>query len=184
MSIRRIVLLLVIFLIVSPLCGYHKIRLSLAGGYFFENPTAGKGTFSLAPKITIAYPVTPKIKDINMEFGVVNIYEAQVTGGALQAAGFGIGIRIHYNAFGFVRPYFNHEILTRMLFDPSKEGSAKTYSVLLGLGADFPFDPSREKESPSVFVDFAYVFYDTVFFNIEEENYKSLCMTIGTAVPF
>lgn len=180
----KICLLLFLALIVPPVCGYHKIRLSLAGGYFFENPTAGNGTFSLAPKITIAYPVTPKIKDINMEFGVVNIYEAQITGNAMQAAGFGIGIRINYNVFGFVRPYFNHEILTRIINDPSKEGNARTYSILLGLGADFPFDPSREKESPSVFADIAYVFYDTVYFDVLEENYKSLCLTIGTAFPF
>ncbi len=177
-------LFLILLFSVSQSYGYHKARFSLAAGHFLENPSAGNSTYSLAPKITIAYPVTPKTRDINMEFGVVNIYEAQISGNAFQAAGFGIGIRIHYNGFGFVRPYFNHEILTRLLFDPSKEGSAKTYSVLLGLGADFPFDPSRDKESPSVFVDFAYVFYDTVFFNTEEENYKALCLTIGTAVPF
>ena len=177
-------LVLIAFVIADPSYAYHKIRLSLAGGYFLENPSAGSGTYSLAPKITIAYPVTPKSRDINMEFGVVNIYEAQVTGDALQAAGFGIGIRIHYNAFEFVRPYFNHEILTRIISDPSKEGSAKTYSILLGLGADFPFDPSREKESPSVFLDFAYAFYDVGFFEVHEEKYRGLYLTIGLAVPY
>lgn len=176
--------LAVLLLQALPVFAKHKIRLSAASGYFIENRLAGDGTVSLAAKLTVAYPVTPREKDINMEIGILSLYEAQLSGDAVQVPGFGFGIRIFYNGFGSVRPYFNHEVLTRIINAAGKNGSAKTYSILLGLGLDFPLEQGREKEVPSIFADLSYVFYDTGYFEIAGDKVKSINLTAGYSFPF
>ena len=169
---------------VPAVFGGHKIRLSAAGAYFIENGLAGAGTYSITPKITIAYPVTPRERPFNMEIGILTIYEAQLSGAAVQSPGFGFGIRIFYNEWATVRPYFNHEIMTRIVYAAGTSGAAKTYSVLLGLGLDFPLEPGREGEKPSLFADISYLFYDTGYFETRGHEVKSLGLTLGYSFPF
>jgi hypothetical protein len=177
-----IVLALIIF--ASGIRAEHKVRISLAGGYAFENTLAGRGTFSISPKVTIAYPISPKEKDFNAELGLLGIYETQITGSDLRVPGFGFGIRIFYNNWTFVRPYFNHEVLTRLIYINGRNNSARTFSVLLGLGADFPLDADRIKESHSVFIDLSYVFYNSVYFDTAEDSVKTVFFTAGYSLPF
>ena len=181
---KRYIIILILALTASSLHAEHKVRVSLAGGYSLVNDLAGSGTFSFSPKVTIAYPITPKDRDFNAELGLVGLYEAQITGNDLRAPGFGFNLRIFYNNFGFIRPYFNHEILTRILFMNGKNNSATSFSVLLGLGADFPLAQDRPKETPSVFADISYVFYNVGYFNTAESRVKTLFLTAGYEMPF
>ncbi len=174
---------LLLAFIVNISASAHKLRFSLAGGYSMVNGIAGAGTFSWSPKISFSFPVSPKTHFINTELSIVSLYETQLTGSTLNTVGFGFGIRVFYNDLKFIRPYFNHEILTRVVFAGGRPGSARTFSVLLGLGADVPIEVS-ENEVSSLFADASYVFYDTPYFGTEGEKVKSIQLTAGYSLAF
>jgi hypothetical protein len=182
--IKKTIMVLLLFHAAAQLHAGHKIRLSLSGGYSLVNDLAGSGAFSISPKLTLAYPITPEEKDFNIELGVAGMYEAQLTGNDLRAPGFGFNIRIFYNGWGPIRPYFNHEILTRIILMNGRNNSATSFSVLLGLGADFPLAQDRPKETPSIFADLSYVFYNVGYFNTAEDRVKTLFLTAGYEIPF
>lgn len=181
---KKTVIILLLLAVFMPLSAFsHKVRFSMSGAYSPVNGLSGGSTFSWSPKISISYPVSPKNHIINTEISILTLYESHLAGLYFNSVAFGFGIRVFFNDLRVIRPYFNHEVLSRVIFAEGRSNAAKTYSILLGLGIDIPLQQSDDEVS-SIFIDGSYVFYDTGYFDTAGEEVKTIMLTLGYSLAF
>ena len=176
-----ITLLTLLFLPLS-LGAVHKVRIASATGYDLLNELSGGQYLSEEIKIAVAHPISDRNKPMNVELSVNTMYSTNFADTKLSSLAFGFGIRVFLNTLTVIRPYFTHEVLTRLLYLDGQSNMAKTYSILLGLGLDIPLDP--EKDGSSIFFDVSYLFYESGYFGIPGDEVKTLGLTVGYSIGF
>ncbi len=173
-------------LFLSPLYGEgHKVRVWASGGFDMVNEINGANSLFPAGGVALTYPVSDRDKLFSTELSVLTGYQFTPSDPWISALRFGFGIRVFFNAFQIIRPYFTHDIASQILWVKGYDGIAKTYTVLLGLGIDIPvFYEKLGKESSSLFMDVGYLFYDISFFAIQPKEVKSLVFSVGYSFFF
>ena len=160
----------------------HKIRIGLTTGYDLVNGLSGGQYLSEEAKIAAAFPVSDNTHPVNTEISIDGSYGTNFAGTKLSSVAFGFGIRVFLNTLENIRPYFTHEIMTRVLYLSSFRGAAKTFSVLLGLGVDIPLQADRD--GSSIYFDVSYLFYDSGYFGVTGDKVKTPGITAGYSWGF
>jgi len=120
--------LVVLILIGLPGIAWTK-NLRLAGtiGYTPVNEAADGNGIITGGGVHLAYPVSDPGETVHTEFSINNWYSFLPGNEYMHCLRFGFGIRVFYNGFGVVLPYFTHDILTHILWIEGREGYAPTY---------------------------------------------------------
>ncbi len=160
----------------------HILRFSSTTGYDLLNGLSNGQFLSEEAKIEAAFPVSDSKHVINTEISINGAYDTNFAATKLSSVGFGFGIRVFLNTLGNIRPYFTHEIMTRVLYLSGQSGAAKTFSVLLGLGVDIPLQADRD--GSSIYFDVSYLFYDSGYFGVTGDKVKTPGLTAGYSWGF
>ena len=183
MKIKKFVLLLLASLILPfTLSAAHKIRIGAATGYDLINGLSGGQNLSEELKIAVAHPISLTTHAMNVELSVNTSYSSNFAHIKLSSIAFGFGIRVFLNTLERIRPYFTHEVLTRIMYLSGQSGAAKTFSVLLGLGVDIPLQ--ADSNGSSLYFDVSYLFYESGYFGFEGDKVKTLGLTAGYSYGF
>lgn len=166
--------------------GEHKLRLGTGASYLFIDQLLGERSFGPHGSVEIVYPLSSKQKIMNAEISLGTVYHYFPGNGSTnrQILRFGFGIRVHFNKWQKVRPYFDHQVHSAILSLLGVEGKEKSYLIKLGLGLDFPLHPDAVHESDSIFIDFSYNFADISGFNAEDIPQKFFTINTGYSILF
>lgn len=183
MIFRKYLLLFILIFTSSLVYGEgRKIRFIASSGMTVQNSLLEKLGFSGGGALHLAYPVSSKTQLFNVELAIANWYTAfPVKNDYLQLLRFGFGIRVFFNHFTRIRPYFTHDICSHIVWKKDREGFAPTFGILLGLGIDLPF---IDKENPnqevsSFFMDVSYNHFKLRYFELPQNSLRFLLFSCG-----
>lgn len=156
-----------------------KARIAVSTAYSFRNEITSS-RIGIGSGIYLAYPVSDKSRLFNTEISVLTYFKAFPKRlDYMNLLKFGFGIRIFFNKFKIIRPYFTHDITSQITWLKKEKGKAPTYSILLGLGIDIPFGREKDKECNSIFFDVSYNFFRHFYFGTGNNKVNYLSITIG-----
>lgn len=170
------ILLFSIFLFFISSKSDAKVRLTYSNGFSLKNDFSNKTAVVYGAGFHLSYPISNNSK-INTEIGAASWYNYYtLTDIEMQTLRFGLAIRVYFNLFEKFLPYFTHDILSQITYLSKLEGSAETYSIILGLGAKI----LKINSIPSAFfAEVTYSRFSLGYFEIERNGFSFLSFNMG-----
>ncbi|MGC8927052.1 MAG: hypothetical protein ACP5QK_03930 [Myxococcota bacterium] len=129
-------------------------RLTSSTGFSFKNDLSKETAEIFGMGLHILYPVSKGDEVINTEIGAATWFNYYTLGTAeMQTLRFGLAIRVYFNLFEEIVPFFTHDILSQITYLSDRKKSAQASTIILGLGAKTNIDNSIFS---ALFTEFTY----------------------------
>jgi len=162
----------------------HLLRLELVGGLDVQNNITEEGGVTGA-SVALVYPVSAPEKEVQVQFGVVTSYIHDFAPINLDLLKFGFSLRILLDMIPGVRPYFIHDITSRVIWIENQPGFGSSFGVRLGLGAGFALGPrDKQGQVPEIMCDVSYDFYHLGNFESPELHQRTVQAAVSVSLPF
>jgi hypothetical protein len=98
----------------------------------------------------------------------------------MQILRFGFGVRVFFDIFESLRPYFTHDICSHIVWVFDRSNYASTVGILLGLGVDVPLGSGNpNQEASSLFFDVSYNTFSLANFSASPEEARFISASLG-----
>lgn len=160
------------------------IRVGAIGGVDLVNTINGSPGPLGGGSLTLSYPVSEPGEPVQTELGIVSSAVRGLSAAPISQVSFGFSIRVVLDALRTIRPYFIHDITSRVLWLDGREGNAVTYGVKLGLGIGLPLSRNGDRRDGSeLCVDAAYDFHKLTHFDEGPFAQRSVTLTASWRLP-
>lgn len=160
------------------------IRVGAIGGFDLENAISGSTGPLGGGSLTVSYPVSEPGEPVQTELGIVSSAIRGISTAPISQVAFGFSIRVILDSLEAIRPYFIHDITSRVLWMDEREGSAVTYGVKLGLGIGLPLSQTGDRRNGTeLCLDAAYDFHKLTYFDDGPFAQRSITFTASLRLP-
>ncbi len=154
-----------------------KIRFTTSTGFSLKNDLSKNRSNVYGLGLHLLYPVSPKDHLINTELGAASWYNYyNLRDDDMQTLRFGLAVRVYFNLFDKIEPYFTHDILSQITYISELKGKANTYSIILGLGIRLLQDNNILS---ALFTELTYSRFSLGYFEIEERDFSFSTINFG-----